>query len=185
MAANKLDPVHPGEILLGEYLNPLGISQNQLGHDLAIPPQRISAIVKGSRAITVDTALRLAMYFKTTPQFWLNLQVHYDLEIAKENHLIDRINQEVRERTDSSAINGKVRKVMPMPTYKDIQDKVKQMYGFKPKTCWIAHTKEIMGLPVRQAANRKGPTREVPCPQSKMEQIKKVIEDLMQRVSLN
>lgn len=96
MSASKLLPPHPGEILLEEYLKPLNISQNKLGRDLGIPAQRINAIVRGRRAITVDTALRLARYFKTTPQFWLNLQNHYDLEMAQESHLLDQINKEVR-----------------------------------------------------------------------------------------
>jgi antitoxin HigA-1 len=91
-------PVHPGEILLEEFLKPLGISQNRLGRDLNIPPQRVNDIVRGLRAVTVDTALRLARYFKTTPQFWLNLQAHYDLEMAQESRLVERVNREVRER---------------------------------------------------------------------------------------
>ena len=74
MAAEKIPPVHPGEILLEEYLIPLGISQNKVGRDLGVPAQRINEIIRGKRAITVDTALRLARYFSTTPQFWLNLQ---------------------------------------------------------------------------------------------------------------
>jgi antitoxin HigA-1 len=92
----KLPPPHPGEILLEEYLNPLGLSQNKLGRDLGIPAQRVNAIVRGRRAVTVDTALRLARYFQTTPQFWLNLQNHYDLEMAQDSHLTDQINKEVR-----------------------------------------------------------------------------------------
>ena len=98
MAPKKLLPVHPGEILLEEYLNPLGISQNRLGRDLGVPAQRINEIVRGQRSITVDTALRLARYFETTPQFWLNLQAHYDLEIARDTLLVERIGREVRER---------------------------------------------------------------------------------------
>ena len=98
MAAKKLSPIHPGEILMEEFLRPLGISQNKLGRDLGVPAQRISDIVRGKRSITVDTALRLAKYFKTTPQFWLNLQSHYDLEMARETHLIERISRDVRER---------------------------------------------------------------------------------------
>lgn len=98
MAAKKLSPVHPGEILMEEFLRPLGISQNKLGRDLGVPAQRISDIVRGKRSITVDTALRLAKYFKTTPQFWLNLQSHYDLEMARETHLVERISRDVRER---------------------------------------------------------------------------------------
>ncbi len=103
MAATKLTPVHPGEILAEEFLKPLKISQNRLGRDLGVPAQRINDIVKGKRSITVDTALRLARYFKTTPQFWLNLQAHYDLEMARETHLLERINRDVRERETAPA----------------------------------------------------------------------------------
>jgi antitoxin HigA-1 len=98
MTSQKLPPVHPGEILLEEYLKPLGISQNKLGRDLNVPPQRINDIVRGQRAITVDTALRLARYFHTSPQFWLNLQFRYDLEMAGETRLVERVIKEVRER---------------------------------------------------------------------------------------
>ncbi|MGO9620836.1 MAG: HigA family addiction module antitoxin [Desulfobaccales bacterium] len=103
MAAEKIPPVHPGEILLKEYLIPLGISQNKVGRDLGVPAQRINEIIRGKRAITVDTALRLARYFSTTPQFWLNLQSHYDLEMAGETLLLERINQEVRQRKVKAA----------------------------------------------------------------------------------
>lgn len=96
MAAKKLSPVHPGEILLEEFLKPLKISQNRLGRDLGVPAQRINEIIRARRAITVDTALRLAKYFGTTPQFWLNLQAHYDLEMAVETRLVEKINREVR-----------------------------------------------------------------------------------------
>jgi addiction module HigA family antidote len=102
MPAKKMPPVHPGEILLEEYLHPLKISQNKLGRDLGVPAQRINEIVRGQRAITLDTALRLAKYFRTTPRFWLNLQLHYDLEMARETHLIDRVNREVRERVGTA-----------------------------------------------------------------------------------
>ena len=98
MTSQKLPPVHPGEILLEEYLKPLRISQNKLGRDLNVPAQRINDIVRGQRAVTVDTALRLARYFHTSPQFWLNLQSRYDLEIAQETRLVDRVIKEVRER---------------------------------------------------------------------------------------
>ncbi|MGA9755448.1 MAG: HigA family addiction module antitoxin [Desulfobaccales bacterium] len=98
MTGKKLPPVHPGEILLEEYLKPLGISQNKLGRDLNVPAQRVNEIVRGQRAITVDTALRLARYFQTSPQFWLNLQSRYDLELAEETRLVDRVIREVRER---------------------------------------------------------------------------------------
>ncbi|MHB8067177.1 MAG: HigA family addiction module antitoxin [Desulfobaccales bacterium] len=96
MAVQKMAPVHPGEILLEEYLKPLNISQNKLGRDLGVPAQRINDIIRGKRAITVDTALRLARYFRTTPQFWLNLQARYDLEMAAETRLVEKINREVR-----------------------------------------------------------------------------------------
>jgi antitoxin HigA-1 len=96
MPATKMTPPHPGEILLEEYLKPMHISQNKLGRDLGIPAQRVNAIVRGQRAITVDSALRLARYFKTSPQFWLNLQNHYDLEMARESNLTEQINKEVR-----------------------------------------------------------------------------------------
>jgi len=96
MARKELAPVHPGEILLEEYLKPLHISQNKLGRDLGVPAQRINDIIRGKRAITVDTALRLARYFRTTPQFWLNLQARYDLEMAEETRLVEKINREVR-----------------------------------------------------------------------------------------
>ena len=74
--------IHPGEILDAEFLKPLGLSQNQLALDLHVPAPRINAIVRGKRAITADTALRLGQYFKMEPQFWLNLQNNYDLGIA-------------------------------------------------------------------------------------------------------
>jgi len=95
-----LSPIHPGEILLEEFLVPLGVSQNRLGRDLGVPTQRISDIVRGRRAITVDTALRLARYFDTTPQFWLNLQMRYDLERARDSRAAERIEREVRTRED-------------------------------------------------------------------------------------
>jgi antitoxin HigA-1 len=96
MAEKTLHPVHPGEILLEEYLKPLGISQNKLARDLGVPAQRINDIVRQNRSITVDTALRLARYFRTTPQFWLNLQMRYDLEMAKDTKLVERIERDVR-----------------------------------------------------------------------------------------
>jgi antitoxin HigA-1 len=74
-----LQPIPPGEILLEEFLKPLGISQNRLSRDLDIPVSRVSEIVRGTRAITADTALRLAEYFQTSPEMWLNLQTDYDL----------------------------------------------------------------------------------------------------------
>jgi len=93
--SRKLKPVSPGEILLKEFLKPLGISQNRLARDLDVPVGRISDIVQGKRAITPDTALRLAVYFKMTPEFWMNLQSHYDLKLAKQN-LLPKIERSVR-----------------------------------------------------------------------------------------
>jgi antitoxin HigA-1 len=84
MAAKKLPPVHPGEILLLEFLEPIGLSQYRLAKDISVPPRRINEIVKGTRSITANTALRLARYFATSDRFWLNLQAHYDLEIERD-----------------------------------------------------------------------------------------------------
>lgn len=83
MASFKLHPVHPGEILHHEFLEPLKLSQRKLALDLAVPPNRINAIVNGTRGITGDTALRLSRYFGTTPQLWLNLQAEYELDKAR------------------------------------------------------------------------------------------------------
>ncbi len=80
----KINPVHPGEILLEEFLKPLDLSQYRLAKDLSVPPRRINEIVLGKRSITVDTALRLAKFFQNSPQFWLNLQNHYDVELQKD-----------------------------------------------------------------------------------------------------
>jgi len=96
MSTDILSPIHPGEILLEEYLKPLGISRNRLGIALGIPPQRVGEIVKGRRSVTLDTALRLAKYFGTSPQFWLNMQTQYDLDKARDEHLAERIEKEVR-----------------------------------------------------------------------------------------
>jgi addiction module HigA family antidote len=84
MSARKLPPIHPGEILLMEFLEPLGLSQYRLAKDINVPPRRINEIVKGTRAITANTALRLAKYFENSERFWLNLQSHYDLEIERD-----------------------------------------------------------------------------------------------------
>lgn len=84
MSADKLlDPITPGEILREDFMEPLGISINQLSRDLSVPPNRISEIVNGKRAITADTALRLQRYFGVEAQFWLNLQTEYDLRLIK------------------------------------------------------------------------------------------------------
>ena len=95
MNKNKIAPIHPGEILLEEFLNPIGVSQNKLAVNIGVPARRINEIVHGKRRITADTALRLAKYFRMTPQFWLGLQMDYDLDIAEDN-LSDRIENEVR-----------------------------------------------------------------------------------------
>lgn len=78
-----LEPIHPGEILLEEFMRPMGISINQLARDIAVPPGRISNIVNGRRAITADTALRLGKYFGVSPEVWTGLQADYDLRMAK------------------------------------------------------------------------------------------------------
>jgi addiction module HigA family antidote len=80
-----LEPIHPGEILLEEFLQPMGISINRLARDIQVPPGRISTIVNGKRAISADTALRLSAYFGTSPELWLNLQTDYDLRVARRN----------------------------------------------------------------------------------------------------
>jgi addiction module HigA family antidote len=93
--AEKLPNVHPGEVLLKEFLEPMGISQNRLARDISVPPRRINEIVLGKRAITSDTAIRLARYFGTSERFWLGLQVDFDLEETR-NALSDRLEREVK-----------------------------------------------------------------------------------------
>ena len=94
MAAQKMAPVHPGEILMEEFLEPLGISQYRLSKDIGVAPRRINEIVHGKRAISPDTALRLARHFGMTETFWSNLQVHYDLEVERDR-LGSRLEKEV------------------------------------------------------------------------------------------
>ncbi len=96
MSAEQLPLIHPGEILLEEFMQPLGISQNRLGRDLGVPPQRICDIIHGRRSITTDTALRLGVYFRVSAEFWLNLQKSYDLRKARAEGLADRIVRDVR-----------------------------------------------------------------------------------------
>jgi len=84
MVKKMMDPIHPGEILMEEFLEPLGISQYRLAKGISVPPRRINEIVHGKRSITADTALRLSRFFGTTERFWLNLQVRYDLEVEKD-----------------------------------------------------------------------------------------------------
>jgi addiction module HigA family antidote len=95
MTTKKLAPVHPGEVLLEEFLNPLGLSQNRLALSVGVPPRRINEIVLGKRRVTAETALRLARYFDTTPQFWLGLQADFDLDVAADV-LGERLDHEVR-----------------------------------------------------------------------------------------
>ncbi len=95
MPAATMPPIHPGEILLEEFLNPLEISQYRLAKDISVPPRRINEIVHGKRAVTPDTALRLARFFGTTGQFWLNLQSRYELELERDR-LGERLQAEVR-----------------------------------------------------------------------------------------
>lgn len=95
--AKQLDPIHPGEILLEDFMKPLGISINQLARDLDVPPNRISAIVNGTRSITADTALRLGTYFQVSPETWLGLQIDYDLRVAG-RRAGDEIRRRVRAR---------------------------------------------------------------------------------------
>jgi addiction module HigA family antidote len=82
MTNNKLHPVHPGEVLLEEFLKPMGLSQSRVALDIGVHPRRINEIVLEKRSVTADTALRLARYFDTSPQFWLGLQADYDLDVA-------------------------------------------------------------------------------------------------------
>ena len=91
---DKLPPVHPGEILLEEFLRPLAMSQYRLARSINVPPRRINEIVHGKRAITADTALRLSRFFGTSERFWLNLQTRYDLEVEKDR-LGARLDEEV------------------------------------------------------------------------------------------
>ena len=95
MPKAKLAPIHPGEVLSEEFLKPMTLSQNRLALDIGVPPRRINEIVLEKRGITADTALRLARYFNMSPQFWLGLQMDYELDIA-EDTLAERLEREVR-----------------------------------------------------------------------------------------
>jgi addiction module HigA family antidote len=95
MKKEKLAPIHPGEILMEEFLKPLGISQYRLAKDISVPARRINEIVQGKRSISADTALRLSRYFNLSERFWLNLQARYDLEMQKDK-LNGRIEAEVK-----------------------------------------------------------------------------------------
>ena len=95
MTKRDFTPIHPGEILLEDFLKPMNVSQYSLAQSIGVPPRRINEIVHGKRGITTDTALRLGRFFGMEAQFWMNLQTRYDLEVAREA-LSDRLNQEVR-----------------------------------------------------------------------------------------
>lgn len=96
-AAKRLDPIHPGEILLEDFLKPMEISINQLARDVDVPPNRIGAIVNGTRSITADTALRLGTYFGVSPETWLGLQLDYDLRLLRQREG-DQIIRSIRRR---------------------------------------------------------------------------------------
>jgi addiction module HigA family antidote len=91
----KLSPIHPGEVLLEEFIKPMNLSQNRLAIDIGVDARRINEIVLGKRSITADTALRLARFFGNSPQFWLGLQTQYDLDVT-EDQLGKRLDREVR-----------------------------------------------------------------------------------------
>jgi addiction module HigA family antidote len=98
MNEDKLDPIHPGEILLEEFLKPMGISQYRLAKDISVSPRRINEIVHGKRGVSANTALRLERYFSLSEGFWLRLQTRYDLEVEKDR-LAERLEKEVRVYT--------------------------------------------------------------------------------------
>ncbi|MEE9449750.1 MAG: HigA family addiction module antitoxin [Ignavibacteriaceae bacterium] len=97
MKRKKISPIHPGEILLEEFLKPMNLSQNRLALDIRVPARRINEIVLGKRRITADTALRLARYFNMTAQFWLGLQMDYDLDVT-EDELYDELKRDIKRR---------------------------------------------------------------------------------------
>ena len=101
MPTKRLPPVHPGEVLLNDFLDPFGLTQYRLAKDLSVPARRINEIVHGTRAISADTALRLARYFGTSDRFWLNLQAAYDLDVERDR-LGKRLEQEVAVRRKAS-----------------------------------------------------------------------------------
>ena len=97
-----LPPIHPGEVLIEEFLKPMGISQYRLAKDISVPPRRINEIVHGKRSISADTALRLGRFFGISPQFWLNLQTRFDLEVT-EDLLAERLEKEVQVLSSNAA----------------------------------------------------------------------------------
>jgi addiction module HigA family antidote len=102
MGTKKMQPIHPGEILLEEFLKPLDISQYRLAKDISVPARRINEIVQGKRSVSADTALSLSRYFGLSERFWLNLQARYDIEVEKDK-LNGCINQEVKVLSLKSA----------------------------------------------------------------------------------
>lgn len=102
MGTKKIQPIHPGEILLEEFLKPLNISQYRLAKDISVPARRINEIIHGKRSVSVDTALRLSRYFGLSERFWLNLQARYDIEVEKDK-LNGRIMREVKVLSLKSA----------------------------------------------------------------------------------
>ena len=102
MKNKKLPSIHPGEILIEEFLKPMGISQYRLAKDISVPPRRINEIVHGKRSISADTALRLGRFFGISPQFWLNLQTRFDLEVT-EDLLAERLEKEVQVLNSNAA----------------------------------------------------------------------------------
>lgn len=100
MEEKTMPPIHPGEVLMKEFLEPMGITQYRLAKDISVPARRINEIVHGKRAITADTALRLSKYFGTSERFWINLQTRYDMELQKDV-LGDRLEKEVTALTQS------------------------------------------------------------------------------------
>ena len=102
MKNKKFPPIHPGEILFEEFLKPMGLSQYRLAKDISVPPRRINEIVHGKRSISADTALRLGRFFGISPQFWLNLQTRFDLEVT-EDLLAERLEKEVQVLSSNAA----------------------------------------------------------------------------------
>ena len=98
MAEEKMASIHPGEVLKEDFLDPMGISQYRLAKDIGVHPRRINAIIQGKRSVTADTALRLGRYFGIEPEFWMNLQTHYDLEVESDR-LAGKLEQEVKIRS--------------------------------------------------------------------------------------
>jgi len=105
LVEEKLNPVHPGEVLLEEFLKPFGLSQHRLALNIGVDARRINEIVQGKRRVTADTALRLSHFFGTSAQFWMGLQSDYDLDVAKDE-LGDRLETEVREYAVIQEINS-------------------------------------------------------------------------------